>query len=104
MSRRFQFSLRYLLVVFLVVGAFFGGIAIEKRLTREQLAQERALLDERQAVLENGEAWLSMKEKRMAFERFGTISLPDIPVRVMPQATPLRCPICGKVHEARTHK
>lgn len=34
MSRRFQFSLKWLFVAMLVVGAFFGGMALQKRLDK----------------------------------------------------------------------
>jgi hypothetical protein len=34
MSRRFQFSLKTLLVAMLVVAAFFGGMVVQKRLDR----------------------------------------------------------------------
>jgi hypothetical protein len=56
--RRFQFSLRTLLVVTLVVAAFFGGAAwqrgqTELKLWRTEQKLEKALLAERAAVSES---------------------------------------------------
>ena len=40
MSRRFQFSLKSLLVVTLVVAAFFGGLIAGQRLERHRMHEE----------------------------------------------------------------
>jgi hypothetical protein len=47
MSRRFQFSLRALLVAMLVVAAFFGGLVIGRQLGR----REEAMQARREAVI-----------------------------------------------------
>jgi hypothetical protein len=41
MSRRFQFSLKWLFVAMLVVAAFFGGMAVERRL--EEMRRDTAM-------------------------------------------------------------
>jgi hypothetical protein len=46
MSRRFQFSLRALLVAMLVVAAFFGGMAIQEKIASFQRSQREKDLEE----------------------------------------------------------
>jgi hypothetical protein len=59
MSRRFQFSLRALLVAMLVVGAFFGGMALQSQLaSREMKAIRLNLENHRREINElRGGAW-----------------------------------------------
>ena len=65
MSRRFQFSLRALLVAMLVVAAFFGGMALQRRIDNRPLSIEvRATYDSdgshcttKALVLSDGTEW-----------------------------------------------
>ena len=50
MSRRFQFSLRALLVVLLAVACFFGGIRFER--DRQRLAEEAAASAARRSTIQ----------------------------------------------------
>jgi hypothetical protein len=67
MSRRYQFSLRFLMVVVLVVAAFFAGMSVQRRQTERMrmLAEdERAL-----ARAERNKAVEAEREARMVAEQ-----------------------------------
>jgi hypothetical protein len=61
MSRRFQFSLRTLLVAMLVVAAFLGGIRFEREWRRreDQAAALAAKSAERAAALARSRQWMA---------------------------------------------
>jgi len=53
MSRRFQFSLTWLVIASLVIGAFFGGISVGRRSYELENQREKAeLLRERENLVQ----------------------------------------------------
>jgi hypothetical protein len=56
MSRRFQFSLRTLLVVVLVVAAFLGGMAAQQKIDRQPVYHETM-------IFRDGSTWVRVADQ-----------------------------------------
>ena len=65
MTRRIQFSLRALLVVMLVVAAFFGGMAVQTALMRQELLDVLNKIDKRANETTEKEALLRVSEAKL---------------------------------------
>ena len=63
MSRRFQFSLKWLFVAILVVAAFFGGMAVQRRLDRPRIRIESLQSLKETMVLQDGSKWERTREQ-----------------------------------------
>jgi hypothetical protein len=60
-----QFNLRQLLVAMLVFAAFFGGMAVQTALTRQELSDELNKIDKRAKETAEKESVLRMREAKL---------------------------------------
>ena len=74
MSRRFQFSLKTLLVVMLVVAAFFGGAAWQRHMDEPYTILERLRHTPEEMMLRDGTTWVRVHDPHWGRN---TLSLPD---------------------------